>query len=77
VEDRGQRGEVAGVAAPKLATAPFALVLGASAPLIQCHPGIETSSSANMTMIVAAPRAKSASSRLRMLFHPLAGDTNH
>jgi hypothetical protein len=42
--------------------------------LIQCHPGIETSSSANIKMIAAAPRAISASSRLRMFPHPLTGD---
>jgi len=37
----------------------------------QCHPGIETSSSANITMMVAAPRAISASSTPRMLYTPL------
>jgi len=32
----------------------------------QCHPGIEANSNANITMIVAAPRAMSASSGLPM-----------
>ena len=35
---------------------------------IQCHPGIQTTSSANITMIVAATRAISANSRLRTAF---------
>ena len=46
---------------------------------IQCHPGIETSSSASIRMIVAAPRAISAGSRLRMVTHlpaPCRNTTN-